>query len=602
MRKMSDRLDRFDKPKLDLLEKLESTLMRLTAVWEKVGIESEACRDREMVVFDHLKDILDDMVQEQESMLSKLLKNIEVFQEDIDKLHTELCLDPYKKPDKDSNLSILQLEKELRAHRDALLKTRNEKMSQLEELVKSDAFLSRLLDVPLHEISREKVPTEEQLSEYEERIASLTDEKKARQKEFLNTRQKIVGLINELESSADSTFEQEILEVEEDEFILSDENLSAVQQFLSRLEKRRRDQETVVEKQRKLLVAIWDCLETPEDERKKFLDEHSGLNPKTILDLQEELVRCRLLKIQNLKAIIKRRRQHLLTLWDKCFFSKEQRHRFRPCFTDEFSEAALEKHEQEIQRIDEFYRQNCDLFDRVQETQRLWDKFVEFERYTSDPNRFVNRGCYLLMEEKDRNRLLMELEKVEQDTTEEIELWEGNTGQRFLVWGLKYRDYVKGHWDDYRAKKEAEKQMRRGKAAAETVASSGKASRLANTPSRVPSKPTTPIKLGQPSPSIAPGKAASNLRARKIELSSASGGGNPGARCIRPLGEQNRDPAVVETEKLFSQVTVSTGEVMLHDPDETLGPLEQYQDFALTLNENYRLNCRSSVIPKSQKN
>lgn len=70
--------------------------MRLTAVWEKVGIESEACRDREMVVFDHLKDILDDMVQEQESMLSKLLKNIEVFQEDIDKLHTELCLDPYQ--------------------------------------------------------------------------------------------------------------------------------------------------------------------------------------------------------------------------------------------------------------------------------------------------------------------------------------------------------------------------------------------------------------------------------------------------------------------------------------------------------------------------
>lgn len=70
--------------------------MRLTAVWEKVGIESEACRDREMVVFDHLKDILDDMVQEQESMLSKLLKNIEVFQEDIDNLHTELCLAPYQ--------------------------------------------------------------------------------------------------------------------------------------------------------------------------------------------------------------------------------------------------------------------------------------------------------------------------------------------------------------------------------------------------------------------------------------------------------------------------------------------------------------------------
>lgn len=89
-----------------------------------------------------------------------------------------------QKPDKDSNLSILQLEKELRAHRGDLLRTRNEKMSQLEELVKSDAFLSRLLGVPLHEISREKVPTEEQVSEYKERIASLTNEKAVISKTF----------------------------------------------------------------------------------------------------------------------------------------------------------------------------------------------------------------------------------------------------------------------------------------------------------------------------------------------------------------------------------------------------------------------------------
>lgn len=48
-------------------------------------------------------------------------------------------------------------------------------------------------------------------------------------------RQTIVELLKELESSADSALEQEILEADEDEFVLSDENLLAAQQFLSRV-------------------------------------------------------------------------------------------------------------------------------------------------------------------------------------------------------------------------------------------------------------------------------------------------------------------------------------------------------------------------------
>jgi len=48
-------------------------------------------------------------------------------------------------------------------------------------------------------------------------------------------------------------------------------------------------------------------------------------------------------------------------------------------FSDEFSEDALEKHDREIQRLDDFYRQNRKVFDRVHDTLRLWSKFVEFE-------------------------------------------------------------------------------------------------------------------------------------------------------------------------------------------------------------------------------
>lgn len=87
---------RFDKPKLELLGKLESTLTRLNVIWEEVGITAEVCREREVVVFRHLMNLLDDMGQEEESMRTTLLSNIRLFQEEIIKLHTELSLPPYE--------------------------------------------------------------------------------------------------------------------------------------------------------------------------------------------------------------------------------------------------------------------------------------------------------------------------------------------------------------------------------------------------------------------------------------------------------------------------------------------------------------------------
>lgn|SRR6218665_2284344 len=87
---------RFDKPKLELLGKLESTLTRLNAIWEEVGITPEVCREREVVVFRHLMDLLDDMANEEECMRSTLTSNIGRFQEKIINLHMELSLPPYE--------------------------------------------------------------------------------------------------------------------------------------------------------------------------------------------------------------------------------------------------------------------------------------------------------------------------------------------------------------------------------------------------------------------------------------------------------------------------------------------------------------------------
>jgi len=77
----------------------------------------------------------------------------------------------------ETNKTVLLLEKDLRTHLEALSKEKNEKMEQLDALVKADEQLSRILGVPVHEIDKDRVPTEEQVAELEERIAGLNAEK-----------------------------------------------------------------------------------------------------------------------------------------------------------------------------------------------------------------------------------------------------------------------------------------------------------------------------------------------------------------------------------------------------------------------------------------
>ena len=83
-----------------------------------------------------------------------------------------------------------------------------------------------------------------------------------------------------------------------------------------------------------------------------------------------------------------------------------------------------------------------------------------FQKRASDPNRFFNRGCSLLKEEKQRKKLLKDLPRTEEVLKEEITKWEEQNGKEFLIGGVRFIDYVKNQWEEYTLEKEREKTTR----------------------------------------------------------------------------------------------------------------------------------------------
>ncbi|MEQ2259843.1 carboxypeptidase C prc1, partial [Xenotaenia resolanae] len=86
----------------------------------------------------------------------------------------------------------------------------------------------------------------------------------------------------------------------------------------------------------------------------------------------------------------------------------------------------------------------------------------------TDPTRFTNRGGNLLKEEKQRSELHKNLPKLEKKLKAQIDAWEGEQAQEFLVNNQKFLQYVAEQWELHRIEKEKEKLERHLKKSKQT--------------------------------------------------------------------------------------------------------------------------------------
>ncbi|XP_049459002.1 protein regulator of cytokinesis 1b isoform X1 [Epinephelus fuscoguttatus] len=444
---------------------LNKALCHLKDIWEEIGIPEDQRLQRTNVVKNHIKNLLDMMIKEEESLKKRLINSIQICRTEMEKLCLELQLPVFEE---ENGISMLQQEKNIRTQVEALMKEKTQRKQQLKVLLEQDQDLCDVLCSMPYGIAPDSVPTPDQLKSFSQHIVNQNAEKVRRYAEFMDLKRQITLHMEELDYIPETSFENDVICEDEDSFCLSRDNIAALKLLVCQLEERKAENEAMCEAHREKIQRLWDRLQVPQEERDAF-NEHMVMSKKRNLEaLQAEIQRLEELKLLNVRNVTDALRSEIAVFWEKCFFSTDQRHAFSPYFSEAFTEELLSLHDAEIQRLKQHYEDHKELFDGVHQWEESWRLFLELENKATDPTRFTNRGGNLLKEQKQRSELQKSLPKLEKKLKAQTDAWESEQNQEFLVNGQKFLQYVEEQWELHRIEKEKEKQERHLKKSKQT--------------------------------------------------------------------------------------------------------------------------------------
>ncbi|XP_013869034.1 protein regulator of cytokinesis 1 isoform X2 [Austrofundulus limnaeus] len=444
---------------------LNKALVKLQDIWDEIGIPEEQRVKRTGEVHKHVKSLLDLMIEEEKALKRQLLNNIEKCRKELAILCKELHRPPFKE---EEGISILQLEKDSRICLETLEKQKQQRLEALKDLIDKDHDLCDIMCTTPFSIDKSVVPSAEQLESFHSYINNLTKEKERRHGEFMSIRKEILACMSDLEQQPETSFEMDVACEDDEDFCLSDDNISNLKLLLSRLQERKAENEQLCSGFRTKIQELWERLQIPQEEQAAFSEHMVNSKKKNLEALQTELQRLEVLKRQSMRTFTEAIRAEITLLWNKCFYSSEQREAFVSFHDDDFTEELLNLHESEAKSLKKYYEDHKELFEGVTKWQETWSLYLELEKKANDPSRFNNRGGNLLKEEKQRADLHKSLPKLEKSLKSQVEAWEQEHNREFLVNGQKFLEYVKQQWETHHEEKEREKLERQLKKTRQT--------------------------------------------------------------------------------------------------------------------------------------
>ncbi|KAK2827392.1 hypothetical protein Q7C36_018318 [Tachysurus vachellii] len=446
-----------------LVTDINHAMARLVDIWDSIGIMEDQRIERMQTVKKYIEDLLKDMITEEESLRHRIKTSIITTQKQLETLSLELSLEPYKV---EEDLTVLQLEKNLRCHLEVLQKEKSERLRELSELTQQDEELCVTLCSTPYYIPTGSMPSQTQLQELREHIKKLSKEKESRVKVFSGLREDIRSLMEEMGHEPETSLERDSVCSDTDIFLLTHENIKALKLLLSQLEMKKESLISSRDKLKDRATSLWNRLSCPDEEAQEFKQEPLGTFCDDIRRWQGVVDRLELLQRTKLEEVIDKVRQELVVFWDKCMFGPEQREPFNVHFCDvNYTEELLSLHDSELLKVKHFYEESRSLLEIIDKWERNWALFQDFERKAADPNRFSNRGGALLKESKDRAKVQKLLPKLEEDLKCRVEAWEKNQGSPFLMRGQKVMEYIAKRWEEHRSQKDKEKNDRMSKKA-----------------------------------------------------------------------------------------------------------------------------------------
>jgi protein regulator of cytokinesis 1 len=200
---------------------------------------------------------------------------------------------------------------------------------------------------------------------------------------------------------------------------------------------------------KKQIKHLWNKLNEDEEVQRQFERRHVGL-AQGVLDAHEkELDRLNEKKREYIHVFINDSRDTLHELWKKLYFSEDEKFQFTPAWTEVYTDASLDAHETEIERLEKLLEERKPVLRLIDEYYKLKQEAEELEASTHDSSRLLAKGSgqkrdpsRLLREEQMRKRLAKRKPKIIQEVESLLHGWEDRNSLPFMVNGTRFLDVL----------------------------------------------------------------------------------------------------------------------------------------------------------------
>lgn len=538
---------------------LESINTRLQDLFDEIGLSTQEKDSRERDVFSVIEQALEAHVDKVSQERDELLYKCQESQENLQSMVNAI-------PDllESSDPDIKQaLQTSAAGHMSPPYRTRYEELKKAlqtidtvfsERLTRVNQILVALEDLSF-KVDGLVVPSElmpardanpqnlnlsnRRISELEQEIARWEQEYQTRVSQVADYGTKIVDLWVIL-CTPQTDIDRTIL----DNYRNSPERLGTRTQDVDDLRQRYQDllnekqsREEKLTKYKAEMVHLWDKLNEDPDSVKTFEQTHRGLAPEVLEAYERELERLREKKRQNIGVFIQDARVQLEQLWDKLYYSDNERMEFIPAFTEAYTDASLDAHEREIERLTKIVEERKPILALIDDYYQLEQEAQELEASMHDSSRLLARGpgqkrdpTRLLREEQMRKRIARRRPKVLEELDKGLRQWTTTNGRPFMVNGEDFGLIIKEKIDSLRPG--------RRRAGAPSTTSSSTTSSTASATKHQPGSRNLgpPSSIKRPGPGVGAGAGAG-----------ANGGRNTVMGRMKPTGIENRPKSRFDT-------------------------------------------------------
>ncbi|KAK4472940.1 hypothetical protein MN116_004143 [Schistosoma mekongi] len=214
------------------------------------------------------------------------------------------------------------------------------------------------------------------------------------------------------------------------------------------------------EELRAYLLQMWKRLDKPELEQKEFLEAHSGYKPETLEALQDEVDRCQQMKWENMQTYVTRLQNEAIRLASLCCLDEKIIQLPNEC--DKHDPEVLVNHlETILEQLNQTYYLYRPVYECIAVYDSNWKQLIDVEARLKDPSIFSNRGGILLKTEKEKKRLLKEVERTEKEALSAIEQYEMKSSSHFILSnGKTFTEHIQDRWNNYKTLKDTSKSRR----------------------------------------------------------------------------------------------------------------------------------------------